>query len=166
MQLFDCCGLRYVGRSFHILKQLKWATDLSAARQVLSKRQHTAGGRAGTAGLAVLASTFFMWGFVTVLNDVLVPHLKSVFQLDYRQTLLIQFVFFGTYFLIALPSAKLIEWVGYKYAIVTGLLSTATGALIFLPAATVPSYPIFLLGLFVLGSGITVLQVAANPYEL
>ena len=121
-------------------------------------------GRAVTAGLAVMATTFFMWGFVTVLNDVLVPHLRSVFELNYKQTLLIQFVFFGTYLLLALPGARLIEWVGYKHAVVIGLLITASGAVIFVPAASLPSYPLFLTGLCVLASGITILQVAANPY--
>ena len=120
--------------------------------------------RATSAGLSILATLFFMWGFVTVLNDVLVPHLKSVFALNYTQTLLIQFVFFGAYFLLALPGARLIELVGYKRAIVTALIVTAIGAAIFVPASTLPSYPLFLLALFVLASGITVLQVAANPY--
>jgi FHS family L-fucose permease-like MFS transporter len=120
--------------------------------------------RGATAALAVLATTFFMWGFVTVLNDVLVPHLKSVFALTYTETLLIQFVFFGTYFLLALPGSKLIEWVGYKWSVVVGLAITALGAVIFVPAATLPSYPVFLTALFVVASGITILQVAANPY--
>lgn len=120
--------------------------------------------RGATAALVVLATTFFMWGFVTVLNDVLVPHLKSVFALTYTETLLIQFVFFGTYFLLALPGSKLIEWVGYKWSIVIGLGVTSAGALMFVPAASLPSYPLFLGALFVLASGITILQVAANPY--
>jgi FHS family L-fucose permease-like MFS transporter len=105
-----------------------------------------------------------MWGFVTVLNDVLIPHLKSVFELSYTQTLLIQFVFFGTYFIMALPGAKIIEWVGYKYAIAIGLAFTGVGALGFVPAATFASYPLFLTSLVILAGGITVLQVAANPY--
>lgn len=116
------------------------------------------------AGLAVLATIFFMWGFVTVLNDVLIPHLKSVFELTYTQTMLIQFVFFGTYFLMALPGARIIEWVGYKYAISIGLAVTGIGALGFVPAATIASYPLFLTSLVVLAAGITILQVAANPY--
>lgn len=116
------------------------------------------------AGLTILATIFFMWGFVTVLNDVLIPHLKSVFELNYTQTLLIQFVFFSTYFIMALPGAKLIEWFGYKNAIALGLAIAGAGAFVFVPAATLASYPLFLSGLFVLASGITILQVAANPY--
>jgi len=114
--------------------------------------------------LVILATIFFMWGFVTVLNDVLVPHLKAVFELSYTQSLLIQFVFFSTYFLLALPGARLIEWIGYRYAIATGLTATGIGALLFLPAATLVSYPFFLGALFVIACGITLLQVAANPY--
>lgn len=116
------------------------------------------------AGLAILATVFFMWGFVTVLNDVMIPQLKSVFELNYTETLMIQFVFFSTYFLIALPGAKLIEWVGYKYAIAIGLGVTGAGALMFVPAAMLALYPLFLSAFFVLAAGITTLQVAANPY--
>ncbi len=114
--------------------------------------------------LAILASVFFMWGFITVLNDILVPHLKAVFELSFTQSMMIQFVFFGTYFLMALPAAKLLESTGYKLAIAIGLLTSGVGALIFVPAATTASYGVFLIGLFVLASGITTLQVAANPY--
>jgi FHS family L-fucose permease-like MFS transporter len=116
------------------------------------------------AALAILASVFFMWGFITALNDILVPHLKSVFDLSYAQSMLVQFVFFGAYFLMALPAAKLLECTGYKNAIALGLLTTGIGALIFVPAATLPSFGLFLAGLFVLATGITLLQVAANPY--
>jgi len=114
--------------------------------------------------LAILATVFFMWGFITVLNDVLIPHLRSVFDLNYTQATLIQFVFFGTYFLISLPAAKFLERFGYRKTIAAGLATTGVGALIFVPAATLPSYAVFLTGLFVLASGITTLQVAANPY--
>ena len=116
------------------------------------------------AALAVLAAVFFMWGFITALNDILVPHLKAVFELSYARSMLIQFVFFGAYFLMALPAAKLLEQTSYKKTIAFGLATTAAGALIFVPAATAPSYDLFLAGLFVLASGITTLQVAANPY--
>ena len=114
--------------------------------------------------LGVLTTLFFMWGFCTVLNDILVPHLKAVFEMNYVQTMLIQFTFFGTYFLLSMPSAKLIEWVGYKYSIVIGLLVMGCGCLLFIPAAGLPSYDLFLTALFVLAAGITLLQVAANPY--
>ncbi len=114
--------------------------------------------------LAVLAVLFFMWGFCTVLNDTLVPHLKAVFQMDYFQAALIQFVFFGAYFVLAIPAAWLIERAGYKYAIVVGLAIMGAGCLVFLPASNQPSYGLFLTALFVLAGGITILQVAANPY--
>jgi len=114
--------------------------------------------------LGALSTLFFMWGFCTVLNDVLVPHLKAVFEMNYVRTMLIQFTFFGTYFLLSLPSAKLIEWVGYRLSIAIGLSVMALGCLLFLPAAAVPSYGLFLTALFVLAAGITLLQVAANPY--
>jgi len=114
--------------------------------------------------LSVLALLFFMWGFCTVLNDTLVPHLKAVFQMDYFQAALIQFVFFGAYFVLAIPASWLIGRVGYKYAIVVGLAIMGVGCLIFLPASAVPSYGLFLSALFVLAAGITILQVAANPY--
>jgi FHS family L-fucose permease-like MFS transporter len=114
--------------------------------------------------LAVIASVFFMWGFVTVLNDILVPHLKSVFVLNYTQTMLIQFTFFSAYFLFALPAAKIISHFGYSRSIVLGLVVMACGALLFLPAASLPSYPLFLTALYVLATGMTILQVSANPY--
>jgi FHS family L-fucose permease-like MFS transporter len=114
--------------------------------------------------LAILATIFFMWGFATVLNDTLVPHLKSVFRLNYAQSLLIQMIFYLAYLLMSLPWAKLLEWIGYKRSVVAGLAIMATGALLFVPAAQLQSYEFFLGALFVLASGITLLQVAANPY--
>ncbi len=105
-----------------------------------------------------------MWGFCTVLNDVLVPHLKAVFEMNYVRTMLIQFVFFFSYFVFALPSGRVIEWIGYKGAIMVGLGVMALGCLLFIPAAYLPSYPVFLSAFFVLAAGITLLQVAANPY--
>jgi FHS family L-fucose permease-like MFS transporter len=114
--------------------------------------------------LSVVTTLFFMWGFVTVLNDVLVPHLKSIFDLNYARVMLIQFAFFSAYFLFSIPSAKLIDWIGYKKTMVVGLFTMGLGALLFIPAATVPSYPLFLCALMVLAAGITALQVAANPY--
>src|SRR5216683_4537174 len=114
--------------------------------------------------LAVVTTLFFMWGFVTVLNDVLVPHLKSIFDLNYARVMLIQFAFFSAYFLFSIPSAKVIDWIGYKRTMVVGLCTMGLGALLFIPAASVPSYPLFLGALMVLAAGITALQVAANPY--
>jgi MFS transporter, FHS family, L-fucose permease len=117
-----------------------------------------------TLALTVLATVFFMWGFATVLNDILVPHLKAVFSLNYGQSLLIQFVFYLAYLLMALPAAKLLERIGYKLSIVFGLVGMALSAAGFVPAAMLGSYGVFLLALYLLASSITLLQVAANPY--
>ena len=114
--------------------------------------------------LVVVTTLFFMWGFVTVLNDVLVPHLKSVFDLNYARVMLIQFAFFSAYFVFSLPSAKMIDSIGYKKTMVVGLFTMGAGALLFIPAASAPSFPLFLGALMVLAAGITALQVAANPY--
>jgi MFS transporter, FHS family, L-fucose permease len=114
--------------------------------------------------LSVLATLFFMWGFCTVLNDVLAPHLKAVFEMNYAQTALIQFVFFMSYFFFALPSGLILRFIGYKRGIILGLVIMAGGCLLFVPAAQMPSYNVFLSAFFVLGAGITLLQVAANPY--
>ncbi len=117
-----------------------------------------------TGALAVLTSLFFMWGLITSLNDILIPHLKSSFELSYVQVMLIQFCFFGAYFVMSLPAGVLVERVGYKTGIVIGLLVAGAGCVLFYPAAGARSYPYFLTALFVLASGITLLQVAANPY--
>ncbi|KPH64495.1 MULTISPECIES: sugar MFS transporter [Novosphingobium] len=122
-----------------------------------------AGVRYGPA-LTLLASLFFMWGFITVINNTLLPHLRSVFDLSYTQTTLIESVWFIAYFVASIPSAKLIERVGYQKSLVTGLLIMAAGALGMMLAASIPSYGITLVMLFVIASGITLLQVAANPY--
>jgi MFS transporter, FHS family, L-fucose permease len=114
--------------------------------------------------LAVVTTLFFMWGFLTALNDILVPHLKSIFDLTYAEVMLIQFTFFSAYFVFAIPSGKLVEFIGYKRTIVAGLFTMAAGALLFIPAASVPSFKLFLAALIVLAAGITALQVAANPY--
>lgn len=114
--------------------------------------------------LAVVTSIFFMWGFLTCLNDILIPHLKAVFDLNYVQAMLIQFTFFGAYFLMALPAGRLVAALGYKKGIVAGLAIAGVGALLFWPAAQLQVYGVFLGALFVLATGITVLQVAANPY--
>src|SRR5215470_9159673 len=116
------------------------------------------------AALATVTTLFFMWGFLTCLNDILVPHLKSIFDLNYAGIMLVQFAFFGSYFLFSIPSAKLIDLIGYQRAMVVGLVTMGVGAFLFVPAASVPSYPLFLGALIVLAAGITCLQVAANPY--
>jgi FHS family L-fucose permease-like MFS transporter len=121
-------------------------------------------GQSYGAPLATVTTLFFMWGFLTCLNDILVPHLKSIFDLSYAQVMLIQFAFFGAYFIFSIPSAKVIDWIGYQRSMVVGLLTMGLGAFLFVPAASVPSYPLFLGALIVLAAGITCLQVAANPY--
>ncbi len=121
-------------------------------------------GQSYGAPLATVTTLFFMWGFLTCLNDILVPHLKSIFDLSYAQVMLIQFAFFGAYFIFSIPSAKIIDWMGYQRSMVVGLLTMGLGAFLFVPAASVPSYPLFLGALIVLAAGITCLQVAANPY--
>ena len=123
----------------------------------------------GTAGkypgaLMMVTVLFFFWGFVTVLNDILVPHLKSVFDLNYTKVMLIQFAFFLAYFIFSIPSAKIIDAIGYQKTMVVGLLTMGLGAFLFVPAAIALSYPLFLGALMVLAAGITALQVAANPY--
>jgi len=114
--------------------------------------------------LTVVTTLFFMWGFITVLNDVLVPHLKSIFDLTYAKVMLIQFAFFTAYFIFSLPAAKVVDKLGYKKTMVVGLFTMGIGALLFIPAASAPSYPLFLGALMVVAAGITALQVAANPY--
>jgi len=116
------------------------------------------------AAIMIVSLIFFAWGGMTSLNDVLIPHLKAVFAMNYAQTMLIQFTFFGAYFLMSLPSGAIVSRLGYKPSIVIGLVTAAAGALLFYPAARLPSYGVFLTALFVLASGITLLQVAANPY--
>jgi FHS family L-fucose permease-like MFS transporter len=114
--------------------------------------------------LISLTTLFFMWGFITCLNDILIPHLKAIFDLTYTQSMLVQFCFFGAYFLVSLPAGQLVKKVGYQKGIVAGLVVAALGCLMFYPAASMHSYPMFLSALFVLASGITILQVSANPY--
>ena len=117
-----------------------------------------------TRAMAVATMLFFMWGFLTCLNDILIPHLKSIFDLNYAEAMTVQFAFFSSYFVFALPSGKVVEWIGYKRSMVVGLLVMALGALLFLPAASFATFPLFLCALVVLAAGITLLQVAANPY--
>ncbi len=114
--------------------------------------------------MAVATTIFFMWGLLTCLNDILIPHLKAVFELTFAQAMLVQFTFFGAYFLMSLPAGRLVARLGYKNGIVAGLVIAGIGALGFWPAAELRVYGAFLAALFVLASGITVLQVAANPF--
>jgi MFS transporter, FHS family, L-fucose permease len=105
-----------------------------------------------------------MWGFLTCLNDILVPHFKSIFNLSYSRVILIQFAFFSAYFIFSVPWAKIVNAIGYQRTMVAGLLCMAAGAFVFLPAASLVSFPLFLAACMILGAGITGLQVAANPY--
>ena len=114
--------------------------------------------------LTSLTFLFFIWGFITCLNDILIPHLKNVFDLTYTQASLVQFCFFGAYFLVSLPAGLLVRRVGYQRGIVVGLMVAASGCVMFYPAAASKTYALFLSALFVLAAGITILQVAANPY--
>jgi len=117
-----------------------------------------------TPALVTLTSLFFIWGFMTCLNDILIPHLKAIFTLNYAQAALVQFVFFAAYFIMSTPSGVIVRKIGYKIGIVIGLLVSGLGCFLFYPAASTQQYSIFLIAFFVLASGITLLQVAANPY--
>ena len=107
---------------------------------------------------------FFLWGFITVLVDSLVTRLKDVFEMSYAKTVLVQFAFFTAFFIVSLPAGAILTKIGYKKGIVLGLIIMALGCLLFYPAAEYRNFNVFLIGYFTLASGITVLQVAANPY--
>jgi FHS family L-fucose permease-like MFS transporter len=132
----------------------------SATGRPLTAAQHTG---SHTAPLVIVTILFFMWGLLTSLNDVLIPHLKAIYTLSYVQAMLVQFCFFGAYFIVSLPAGALIRRVGYQAGAVIGLLIAAGGCALFYPAAQ-GGYGLFLFAFFVLASGITILQVAANPY--
>jgi FHS family L-fucose permease-like MFS transporter len=124
-------------------------------------RQSVAGYRTA---LAMMVALFFVWGFVTVLNDILIPHLKSVFALSNFEAMLVQFSFFGAYFTMSLPAARIIGRFGYRRSMVGALCMLASALLLFVPASSLSLYSAFLFALFLAGAAITVLQVAANPY--
>jgi FHS family L-fucose permease-like MFS transporter len=123
----------------------------------------TGSGTSNTGPLVIVTILFFMWGLLTSLNDVLIPHLKAIYTLSYVQAMLVQFCFFGAYFIVSVPAGALIRRVGYQKGAVTGLLIAAVGCALFYPASK-SGYGLFLFAFFVLASGITILQVAANPY--
>lgn len=136
-------------------------------------KPETTKGKSGSNGtaLVVLTTLFFMWGFMTILNDILIPHFKEIFQLSYFQAMLVQFSFFGAYFvgsliyfIVSAESGDPINKIGYKNGIIAGLLLSALGTVLFYPAAEFVSYTFFLTALFILGLGFTILQIAANPY--
>jgi MFS transporter, FHS family, L-fucose permease len=124
----------------------------------------SSGGGNYKSAFAMVTSLFFIWGFLTSLNDILIPHLKAIFDLNYAQVMLVQFAFFTSYAVFGFPSGKVVEWIGYQRTMVVGLLTMALGAILFIPAANLPSYPLFLAALIVLAAGMTALQVSANPY--
>lgn len=121
-------------------------------------------GSTNKSAMAMLTTLFFMWGFLTTLNDILIPHLRNIFSLDYAQSMLVQFTFFSAYFIFGVPSGWVVEWIGYKRTMVLGLFTMGLGALLFIPAASAPSFALFLAAQAVLALGIVLLQVAANPY--
>ena len=141
----------------------KTAMAISPATTTL-RPSNTLPGSTNYSAMAMVTTLFFTWGFCTVLNDAVIPHLQSIFELSYLQASLIQLAFFSSYFLFALPAGKLVEKVGYKATMVIGLGLMCLGALLFVPAATAATYSFFLVAEVVLAAGVTLLQVAANPY--
>lgn len=125
---------------------------------------HSSAGRNLRGAFVAVTSLFFMWGFITVLVDALIPRLKDVFELTFLQAGLVQFAWFAAYGLLSIPGGNLISKIGYQKGILVGLATAGLGCLLFYPAAATRLYPLFLLALFVVAGGITILQVAANPY--
>src|SRR3954470_2442178 len=136
------------------------STPAPASAQAVSAPPQTTNYRA----MAMVTTLFFMWGFLTCLNDILIPHLKSIFDLNYAEVMLVQFAFFSAYFVFSFPSGKIIDFFGYHKAMISGLVTMGVGALMFVPAAAVPSFPLFLAALITLAAGMTILQTSANPY--
>jgi MFS transporter, FHS family, L-fucose permease len=143
-------------------------TNASAGSTAASS---SANGRTYRGPFAIMTVLFFMWGFMTVFNDVLIPRFKDAFTLNYVEAMLVQFAFFGAYFIgsllyfiISATAGDPIAKIGYKNGVVIGLLISALGSALFWPAATILSYPLFLVALFVVGLGFAMLQIAANPY--
>jgi FHS family L-fucose permease-like MFS transporter len=114
--------------------------------------------------MALMVTLYFSIGFITALNDILVAHFKTLFALSNVLAMLVQFCFFGAYFVMSLPSGAIIRRIGYKPGIIAALCTMGLGLLLFLPASIAISYPLFLFALFVVGSGLALLQVAINPY--
>ena len=117
-----------------------------------------------TRAMSVATALFFMVGFLTCLNDIIIPHLKSIFALNYAEVLTVQFAFFTSYFVFSYPGGALVDKFGYKKTMVVGLVIMAVGAAGFIPAANLALFPVFLIALIVLAAGMTVVQVAVNPY--
>ena len=124
----------------------------------------SSGGGSYRSAFALVTTLFFIWGFLTSLNDILIPHFKDIFGLSYSQVANIQVAFFFAYAIFGFPAGKVVEWIGYQRTMVAGLFTMALGAVLFIPAADLPSFPLFLVALIILGAGMSALQVAANPY--
>ena len=133
---------------------------------ISAKRANTEGQQDYRFAFAIMTLLFFFWGFITVLNDILIPLLKDSFDLSYTQAMLVQFCFFSAYLIVSPFASKLVGKVGYQKGIVFGLLTAAVGCFLFYPSASVGEYELFLFSFFILASGITILQVAANPYVI
>ncbi len=117
-----------------------------------------------TRAMSVVTVLFFMVGFLTCLNDVIIPHLKSIFALNYTQAMSVQLAFFTSYFVFSYPGGALVDKFGYKKTMVVGLIIMAVGAAGFIPAANLALFPVFLAALIILAAGMTVVQVSVNPY--
>src|SRR5258708_4460536 len=119
---------------------------------------------------AIMTVLFFMWGFMTVWNDILIPRFREIFTLSYFEATLVQFAFFGAYgigsliyYLISMGAGDPLNRIGYKNGVIVGLLISAVGSALFYPAAILISYPLFLIALFIVGLGFSMLHIAANP---
>jgi FHS family L-fucose permease-like MFS transporter len=132
--------------------------------QQASTGMETDASKSYSTALSSLMILFFMMGFITVLNDILIPYLKLIFQLNYTEVMLINTCFFGAYFVMSIPSGNIVQKIGYKKGMLMGFLIASLGCFLFYPAAAERSYSLFLMALFILASGITMLQVSGNPY--
>jgi len=129
-----------------------------------AKAVSASGGTSYKSAFAMVTTLFFVWGFLTSLNDILIPHFKDIFGLTFSQVANIQVAFFFAYAIFGFPAGKIVEWIGYQRTMVAGLFTMAVGAVLFIPAANWPSFALFLVALVILGAGMSALQVAANPY--
>lgn len=136
----------------------------STQQVATSETQNVIHSETDVRAMTVAMILFFMVGFLTCLNDIIIPHLKSIFELNYMQAMLVQFAFFSSYFVFSYPGGRSVDWLGYKKTMVLGLLTMAIGAAGFIPASYVASFPLFLGALILLAAGMTTVQVAANPY--
>jgi MFS transporter, FHS family, L-fucose permease len=136
----------------------------STQQVATSEAQNVIQSETDVRAMTVAMILFFMVGFLTCLNDIIIPHLKSIFELNYMQAMLVQFAFFSSYFVFSYPGGRSVDWLGYKKTMVLGLLTMAIGAAGFIPASYVASFPLFLGALILLAAGMTTVQVAANPY--